>query len=360
MEYLGSKITEGIMNILITGNMGYVGSRLVKYLKVKYPDSKLIGYDIGYFKDSLTNTIKYPECLVDHQYLRDIRKFDKNILSNIDFIVHLAAISNDPIGNQYEKVTNEVNYLSSVELAKKASKSGVKKFVFASSCSVYGNGTTESRTENCILNPLTAYSKSKINTENQLKNIANDDLTISCLRFATACGMSDRLRFDLVLNDFVASALANKKIEILSDGTPWRPLIDVNDMCRAIDWAINREKEDSGEYIAVNAGSNENNIKIKDLAYLVKENFPDIDIEINSNAQPDNRSYRVNFDLFNELAKDYKPEKSLDESIKILKENLLQMRFSDKKFRESDLIRLKKLSILRNENKLNANLEWNN
>ena len=156
MGYLGSKIKEGLMKILITGNMGYVGSELVKYLRKKYPDAKLIGYDIGYYKDSLTNTNKYPERFIDYQYLRDVRKFDEKILSEIDSIVHLAAISNDPIGNKYEEVTNEVNFVSSVELAKKASLFGVKNFIFASSCSVYGNGTAESRTETCELNPLTA------------------------------------------------------------------------------------------------------------------------------------------------------------------------------------------------------------
>ncbi|MCB9220145.1 MAG: SDR family oxidoreductase [Ignavibacteriales bacterium] len=348
------------MNILITGNMGYIGSELVKDIRQKYTLSKIIGYDIGYFKDSLTNTITFPEKYVDVQYSGDIRKFDKNILSDIDSIVHLAAISNDPIGNSYGSVTTDVNYLSTIDLAKKASQMGVKNFVFASSCSIYGNGTTESRNEKCETNPLTAYSKSKINAEEELKKLADKNFCVSSLRFATACGMSDRLRFDLVLNDFVASAHTKRKIEILSDGTPWRPLINVSDMCRAIDWALNRKKELDEPYIMANVGKNENNIQIKDLAFLVKDIFREIEVEINHEAQPDKRSYKVNFDFFSSFAGKYLPIKSLSETVDELKKNLIQMSFKDKNFRKSNLIRLNNLSNLRNQNKLNSNLEWIN
>ncbi len=184
----------------------------------------------------------------------------------------------------------------------------MKSFVFASSCSVYGNGTNQSRTEICQLNPLTTYAKSKINTEIELESLASTKFKVTSLRFSTACGMSDRLRLDLVLNDFIASAVTNKEIQILSDGTPWRPLINVKDMSRAIDWAIQREPEENGKYLAVNVGKNENNFQIKDLAFAVKDFFPNIDVKINSKAQPDNRSYKVNFDLFNSIAEKNIPQ----------------------------------------------------
>jgi len=360
MECVGTEIKEGIMNILITGNMGYVGSKLVKYLKKKYPYAKLIGYDIGYFKDCLTNTQIYPESLIDYQYYGDIRKIDERVLSNLDSIVHLAAISNDPIGNEYEEVTENVNFRSSIQLAKMAARLDVKSFVFASSCSVYGNGTTNGRIENCEINPLTAYAKSKVNTENEIKTFANKNFRITSLRFSTACGMSDRLRLDLVLNDFIANATSNKQIQILSDGTPWRPLIHIEDMSRAIDWAIHRNYEEGGDYLAVNVGKNDNNFQIRDLAFAVKEFFPNINVKLNSNAQPDNRSYRVNFDLFNSLAPKFQPIKSLEETINEIKNSLVNMKFHDKNFRESELIRLQKLKNLREQNKLNNNLEWIN
>lgn len=348
------------MNILITGNMGYVGSELVYYLRKKYPYYNLIGFDIGYFDECLTNTNIKPEKLLDHQYLGDIRKFDKTVLKDIDAIVHLAAISNDPIGNMYGKVTNDVNYLSSIKLAKEAYLMGVKSFVFASSCSVYGNGTTESRTESCDLLPLTEYAKSKVSTEKSISELADNRFKITNLRFSTACGMSKRLRLDLVLNDFVASAISNKEIKILSDGTPWRPLINVKDMARAIDWAINRNQKESGDYLTVNVGDNRNNIMIKDLAEIVKNLMPDTEVTVNKNAAHDNRSYKVDFNLFNSLAKDYLPKFSLEETVNELKTNLTEMNFNDINFRNSDLIRLKKLNSLKSEKKLNQHLEWCN
>ncbi|MFZ1289602.1 MAG: SDR family oxidoreductase [Melioribacteraceae bacterium] len=346
------------MKILITGNMGYVGSRLIKYLRIKYPESKLIGYDIGYFKDSLTNTKELPELLLNVQYNRDLRNFDYNLLDGIDHIIHLAAISNDPISNTFEKVTYDVNYHSSVKLAQMALKYNVKSFVFASSCSVYGNGTLSARTELNDLNPLTAYSKSKILTENEIKDLAKKNFSVSILRFATACGMSDRLRLDLVLNDFVASAITNKKIQILSDGSPWRPLIDVEDMCRAIDWAMLRKPTNNENLLTINVGKNENNFQIKDLAYAVKEFFPEIEVTINSNALPDKRSYKVDFSLFSSLAENYIPQKSIEATINDIKSTLIKMNFNDPNFRESNLIRLQKLNYLINQKKINNNLEW--
>ena len=139
------------------------------------------------------------------------------LLDNVDTVIHLAAISNDPMGNEFEDVTFEINYHSSIRLAKMAKKAGVKSFVFASSCSMYGTAEDEARTEESPLNPLTAYAKSKVSTEKELATLAGNGFKVTCLRFATACGMSDRLRLDLVLNDFVAGAIASKKITILSD-----------------------------------------------------------------------------------------------------------------------------------------------
>jgi nucleoside-diphosphate-sugar epimerase len=234
-------ISSVLNNNLVTGNMGYIGPVVVKHIRDSFPDSKIIGLDIGYFGSCLANSHILPECNVDIQYFMDIRNVPKIILEDIYAVIHLAAISNDPMGNIYEKVTYDVNYRASIDLAKKALEMGVKKFVFSSSCSVYGFAEDEPRKENSPLNPLTAYAKSKVSTENDIEKLATNDFTVTSLRFSTACGMSDRLRLDLVLNDFVACAVTSKRISILSDGTPWRPLINVRDMALAMEWAIRRE-----------------------------------------------------------------------------------------------------------------------
>ncbi len=218
--------------------MGYIGPCVVERLRESFPAAILIGLDMGFFAKNLTNAAFLPECRIDLQYFADVRKFSNDLLEDVDAIVHLAAISNDPMGNKFEKVTSDINYRASVELAKKAKKAGVKSFVYASSCSMYGSADDKPRTEESPLNPLTAYAKSKIYTEKDLVKLADNKFKVTSLRFSTACGMSERLRLDLVLNDFVACAVASNKITILSDGTPWRPLINIKDMVRAIDWAV--------------------------------------------------------------------------------------------------------------------------
>jgi nucleoside-diphosphate-sugar epimerase len=170
--------------------------------------------------------------------------------------------------------------------------------------------------------------------------------------------MSDRLRLDLVLNDFVAGAVASKQITILSDGTPWRPLINVKDMAKAIEWAIFRQNDQGGEYLAVNAGSDEWNYQVRDLAKAVAEVVPDVNISINKDAMPDKRSYRVNFDRFKRLAPDHQPEVDLITSIKELKDGLEEMEFNDADFRDSQYMRLKVLTDLRRKGYLSENLEW--
>jgi nucleoside-diphosphate-sugar epimerase len=346
------------MKILITGNMGYIGPCVVERLRSSYPTAQLIGLDIGYFANYLTNSKILPECKVDLQYFADVRKFSPELLNGVDVVLHLAAISNDPMGNAFEEVTLSVNHRASVELAKTAKTAGVKTFIFASSCSMYGAAEDQARTEQSPLNPLTAYAKSKVYAERDLEPLAGNGFKITSLRFSTACGMSARLRLDLVLNDFVAGAIASRKITILSDGTPWRPLIDVKDMAKAVEWAISREIEQGGAYLAVNVGSDERNYQVRNLAETVSEVIPDVTVSINKDAMPDSRSYRVNFDLFKRLAPDFQPDVDLFTSIKELKYGLEEMGFNDPDFRNSNYMRLKALTHLRSKGYLNKNLAW--
>src|ERR1700716_845068 len=225
------------VNILITGNMGYVGPSVAKYLRGARPDATLRGFDNAYFAHCLTGASVFPERDLNEQLYGDVRTIPFEIMSGSDAVVQLAAISNDPMGNQFEAVSFDINQNTTISIAKAAAKAGVKNFVFASSCSIYGIAKGPPRKETDPLNPITAYAKSKIGAERELAKI-DTDMVVTSLRFATACGMSDRLRLDLVLNDFVACAISRGEITVLSDGSPWRPLIDVADMAPADDLGV--------------------------------------------------------------------------------------------------------------------------
>ncbi|WP_198172530.1 NAD-dependent epimerase/dehydratase family protein [Hymenobacter ginkgonis] len=287
-----------------------------------------------------------------------MRQVPAALLAGVDALVHLAAISNDPMGNAYEAVTMEINHRAGIALARQAKAAGVRAFVFASSCSIYGMGGEDAKTETSGVNPLTAYARSKVASEQDLAPLADDDFVVTCLRFATACGWSDRLRLDLVLNDFVASAVATGEISILSDGTPWRPLIHVRDMARAIEWAIGRAAANGGHFLAVNAGSAEWNYRVKELAEAVAAALPGTRVHVNPAAAPDLRSYRVDFRLFAQLAPGHQPQHSLAATIAELHEKLLDMGFRDPNFRGSRLMRLRVLATLREQGKLTEQLTW--
>ncbi len=346
------------MRILITGNMGYVGSVLTRHLRRAMPKAELIGVDTGFFSHCLTSSQRMPETLLNHQYYIDVRAISSDLLAGVDAVVHLAAVSNDPMGKRFESVTRAINQDASVRLAKLAAAAGVRSFVFASSCSMYGAAEGGPREETDPTNPLTAYARSKIGTETELAALELGDMTTTCLRFATACGMSDRLRLDLVLNDFVACALTTGKITVLSDGSPWRPLIDVADMARAIEWAIARSANSGGRHLAVNAGSDSWNYQVRDLAAAVARAVPGARVSINTDAPPDKRSYQVDFSLFKKLAPHHQPVISLERSIARLCDGLDAMGFSDGDFRNSPYMRLKMLETHIASDRLGDDLRW--
>jgi len=276
----------------------------------------------------------------------------------VDAVVNLAAISNDIMGQIDESLTMDVNCAAGVRRAEMAKNAGARSFVFASSCSVYGAGGEVAKSEAAALNPLTAYAKSKIATEKGLEPLADGSFKVSCLRFATACGMSDRLRLDLVVNDFVACAVASKRITVLSDGSPWRPLIHVLDMARAIDWAVGRDESEGGAFLVCNTGSNVWNYQVKDLAAAVAREIPGTEVAINVEAPPDKRSYRVDFDYFERLAPDHQPQVDLKTAVEELRDGLTAMAFSDDKFRDSDLMRIRVLTGHRDAGRLTEDLRW--
>lgn len=344
--------------ILITGNMGYVGPVLLQALAKAFPKTELIGCDLGFFGHSIIGTDIHPEYLLRNHYFVDVRDISSDILNGVDAVVHLAAISNDPMGNEFAEVTSEINRDASIRLTRLAVQAGVKNFVFASSCSMYGQSDGRARRETDELNPLTAYARSKVAVEETVKSSDLDRMVFTSLRFSTACGWSSRLRLDLVLNDFVACAVTTKNITVLSDGSPWRPLIDVEDMCRAIIWGISRTAIEGGQFLAINAGSDANNFRVRELAEAVAKQVPNTTVSINQDAPPDKRSYKVDFSLYRTLAPDYQPQVSIEESIYKLKDGLMKIRFTDRNFRDSNFIRLNTLRQHIQSNRLGSDLRW--
>ncbi|MBK6381307.1 MAG: NAD-dependent epimerase/dehydratase family protein [Chitinophagaceae bacterium] len=314
------------MKVLIIGNLGYIGPMVAKHFRATHPDAFLAGYDIGYFVQNNTFNGIAGDTLLNVQHFGDVRNFDEQLLNGFDAVIYLAAISNDPMGNAFETPTLDINYKSAVHIAQKAKDKGVKHFVFASSCSVYGFADSAARTETSEVNPLTAYAKSKVFSEEGLKPLADDKFHITCLRFATACGYSDRLRLDLVLNDFVASAIADKKITI------------------------------RGHFLIINTGSNAWNYQVKRTGSRRAAIFTDVDVSINENAQPDKRSYKVSFDLYEKLAPAYQPQVSLQHAVEDLKKGLQGIDFKDANFRQSSLIRLKTIQKLIDHNIIDQEL----
>lgn len=346
------------MKILINGNLGYIGPIVVRHFQSVFPDAEIIGFDSAFFAGCLTDPRQFPEAMLKAQYYGDVRNLPDEVLRGVDAVVQLAAISNDPMGLAFEKVTGDINAAAVVENARRAKECGVRAFVFASSCSVYGAGGDDSKTESSPVEPLTAYARSKIAAERALAPLAGKDFKVTCLRFATACGFSPRLRLDLVLNDFVASALTTGGITILSDGTPWRPLIHVKDMARAMEWAIVRSPERGGHYLVLNVGSDTWNYRIRDIAEGVREQLGDIEISINPQAAPDKRSYRVDFSCYAELAPAHQPQETLASAVADLASGLRACKFSDADFRKSNYIRLNVLNDLRDRGSLSNELLW--
>nr|WP_255552412.1 NAD-dependent epimerase/dehydratase family protein [Maritimibacter dapengensis] len=238
---------------------------------------------------------------------KDIRDLTPADLEGFDAVVHLAALSNDPLGQLRPGLTQKINHEGSVHVAQCAKEAGASRFVFASSCSNYGKAGADMIDESGQLNPQTDYGRSKVLAERDLKPLADETFTPVFLRFATAYGVSPRMRFDIVLNNLVAHAYTSGKILMMSDGTPWRPIIHVEDMARAFVAALNADADAiRGE--AFNVCRTENNYQIKDLAEIVADTVPGAKIDYASDAGPDNRSYRVSSAKIERLIPDFKPQ----------------------------------------------------
>lgn len=336
------------MRILVTGDRGYIGVVLVPLLLKE--GFEVIGIDTEYFlhfkRSNLTNY---------KQVKKDTRDITENDLKGIDAVIHLSGLSNDPMGDINPQLTKDINYEASVRLAKLSKKKGVKRVLFSSSCSVYGIAKEGIVDEDSKVNPLTAYAKSKIKTEKELEKMASHNFYVGLLRNATVYGYSPNFRNDLVVNNLVTCALALGKIKVLSDGTPWRPLIDVRDLARAF-LAFLKVSKDSANGEVVNVGFNENNFRVREIVSIIKEFLPDCDIEYTGEHGVDTRSYQVNFNKFKAIFPQFKQKWPLRRSIRDMIQNLQRINYSKEDFLSGKHTRLTILKKLLLEKRLDKSL----
>jgi nucleoside-diphosphate-sugar epimerase len=289
------------MRVLVTGHNGYIGTVMVPLLLAE-------GFEVVGMDSDLFERCTFGGPVPDVPTLRkDIRDVDPSDLEGIDAVIHLAGLSNDPLGNLNPELTYDINHHASLRLARAAKQVGIERFLFYSYCSTYGSAGDKVLNEEADFNPVTPYGHSKVLVEQDLAKLADDNFSPTYLRNATAYGVSPRLRFDLVLNNLVAWAITTGRIFIKSDGTPWRPIVHIEDISRAF-VAVLRAPRALVHNEAFNVGRSDENYQIRDLADIVKEIVPNCEIEYAPDGAPDKRCYRVDFSKISRVLPEFKPQ----------------------------------------------------
>ena len=276
------------MQVLVTGNRGYIGTVMVPLLQAQGHD--VVGVDSDFYFRSTFGELKQDIKTIK----KDIRDIEINDMQGFDAVIHLAALSNDPLGDLNPQLTYDINHLASFHLAQVAKTAGVKRFLFSSSCSNYGAAGDNFVNEESAFNPVTPYGISKVRAEQDITKLADDEFSPTFLRSATAYGVSPRLRFDIVLNNLVAWAFTSGKVLIKSDGTPWRPIVHIEDISRAFIAVLSAPREVVHNQ-AFNVGRTKENYRIREIADIVKDTVPGCEIMYAEGAGPDLRCYRADF-----------------------------------------------------------------
>lgn len=294
------------MKVLVTGNNGYIGTVMVPMLQAQ--GFEVTGLDSDLFRSCVFGDPSVTGPIADIAYLKkDIRDVQLSDLVGFDAVVHLCALSNDPLGNLNPKVTYEINHEASVRLAKLAKQAGVERYVLSSSCSVYGASSKPIVDEESEPKPVTAYAESKVLAERDISKLADANFTPTFLRSSTAYGLSPMLRFDLVVNNFIAWSFTKGIVLLKSDGSAWRPFVHIQDISRAF-IATLRARRDVVHNQIFNVGKDDQNFRIKEVAEIAKQTVPNSEIKYVEGAEPDERSYRVEFGKIAAALPEFKPQ----------------------------------------------------
>ena len=337
------------MKVLVTGHEGYIGSVLTPLLRQS--GHQVVGVDCGYFREGDGK---------DASLRKDVRDLTATDLAGCEAVIHLAALSNDPMGNLQPELTYEINYRASVRLAGLAKEAGVERFLFSSSCSVYGLASAdEAATEQSPVNPLTPYAISKVRTEEEVAKLASEAFSPVFLRNATVYGWSPRFRSDLVLNNLAGWAFTTQEIRILSDGTPWRPIAHVQDIARAF-LAMLEAPRDAIHNQVFNIGANTHNYQVSRLAEIVQQTFPDCHVHYAEGGAPDPRSYRVDFSKLARLVPEYRPAWDAPRGAEELLGAYRGTQLTLEDFNGPRYVRLAQLKQLVHSGALDETLRWRN
>ena len=341
------------MRVLVTGNLGYVGTVMTPMLAAR--GHEVWGFDTGYFEGCVMGPP--PSSGVARQTAKDLREVEAGDLVGVDAVIHLAALSNDPTGELDPELTHAINFEGSMRLARAARAAGASRFAFASSCSIYGQGASGALTEEDAFLPLTAYARSKVETEAALAELAGDDFSPTFLRCATAYGFSPRLRFDIVVNNLTGWAVTTGKVQLLSDGRAWRPLVHVEDMARAFLAALEAPRERVHAQ-AFNVGREEDNHQIRELALRVQRAVPGSEVTFAAGASTDARNYNVSFAKLRARLPEFRPEWDVDRGIAQLVERFREFGLTHAQFAGREFTRLKQLQHLIESAELDGALQW--
>jgi nucleoside-diphosphate-sugar epimerase len=338
------------MNILVTGNLGYIGSVLVPLLKSQ--SHHVVGLDNGYFAECLLSPVDQNF----KQIIKDIRDVEKSDLDSVDAVIHLAGLSNDPLGELVPGLTEEINLGGTMKLALLSKQVGVKRFIYSSSQSMYGVSETDEELDEDLSykNPVTAYAKTKWDAELQLRDLQSDSFLVCCFRPSTVFGVSPRLRCDIVFNNLVACAYTTNKIEIKSDGTPWRPVVHVQDVCSAFISGLNAPR-DLVVGRSFNVGIPNGNFTVRQLAEAAQRAVPGSELVFTGEHGNDSRTYRVSFNrILTELKDYFVPSWDLDLGAAELVGHFKRINFTEQDFRGWKTTRLMQLNRLRENNELDS------